>query len=135
MTQNIQKTYFFQQQPAEVWEYLTNAELLAQWMMENTFKPVIGHKFHFNCDGGATYCEVTELVPNKRLSYTWKSNKPEKNIIADTVVTWTLTEKNGGTELQLLHTGFTPQADIEGHLKGWAQCIANLTECFKTSKV
>ena len=31
--------------PEQVWEYLTRADLLGKWLMENDFKPVTGHKF------------------------------------------------------------------------------------------
>ena len=29
----------------KVWKALTDSEILAQWLMENDFKPEVGHKF------------------------------------------------------------------------------------------
>ena len=76
MTNQVHHKFFFSQSPAVVWEYLTQAELISQWLMENDFQPVVGHDFRFqtkpvpslNFDG-IVYCRVVEIVPLKRLSY------------------------------------------------------------------
>jgi len=40
------------------------------------------------------------------LVYTWKGGDNDGNISLDSVVTWTLIEKENGTELVLDHSGF-----------------------------
>ncbi len=47
MKQGISQKWFFQKSPKEVWDYLTKPELLAEWLIENDFKPVARHKFQF----------------------------------------------------------------------------------------
>ncbi|SHL13779.1 Uncharacterized conserved protein YndB, AHSA1/START domain [Chitinophaga jiangningensis] len=110
---SIQHTYFYQQAPAAVWAYLTESELLAQWLMPNDFRAEIGHEFTFRTRpmpafdfDGIVYCKVLEIEPNKRLTYSWKGGPRPGEITLDTLVEWELHEKEKGTELKLRHTGF-----------------------------
>ena len=113
MTKSIQHTLFFAHPTAAVWEYLTNAELMAQWLMKNDFQPVVGHEFQFRTGplpkfdfDGIAYCKVLEIVPLKKLSYSWKGGPEVGKITLDSLVVWTLAEKEGGCELHLVHSGF-----------------------------
>jgi len=135
MQKDILQTWFFQQSPGEVWEYLTRPELIEQWLTKTDFKPIVGYKFQFmnSCkteDGKTsnTYCEVLEIIPHKLLSYSWRKGIDEKAITVDSVVTWTLTSKNDGTELQLQHNGFTFLEDTLAHTNGWNACMNKINE-------
>ncbi len=91
--------------PEKVWKALTDPNALAEWLMENDFEPRVGHKFQFRTEpkggwSGIVDCEVLELDPPRRLSYSWKSEQ------LDTVVTFTLEPVAEGTRLRLEHTGF-----------------------------
>ena len=33
--------------PEKIWRALTQAAMIAEWLMENDFKAVVGHKFQF----------------------------------------------------------------------------------------
>ena len=64
--------------PDKVWRALTEGSLLKQWLMDNDFKPVVGHKFTFRATpvpnwNGIVECEVQVVDPNKSLSYSWGS--------------------------------------------------------------
>ncbi len=114
MKRDIVMKWFYPNSPEEVWECLTDADLMGQWLMKNDFKPVLGHKFQFRAKpkpafkwDGIVYCEVTELAPLKRLSFTWRGGPDNTATTLDTVVTWTLQPKENGTELTLEHKGFT----------------------------
>ena len=140
MQNNIQQTWFFQQQPSEVWEYLTQPELIEQWLTKTDFKPVVGHQFHFtnSCGDGSgkvyhTYCQVLKVIPNQLLSYSWRKGHDEKETTLDSVVTFTLTQKNGGTELLLQHNGFTLLQDFTAHNEGWKACLNKITEMINTT--
>src|SRR4030095_11409646 len=94
---DILQTWFFQQPPSEVWEYLTKPELIEQWLTKNDFKPVVGHKFQFissakDCSNkpNNAYCQVLEIIPPKLLSYSWRKGINEKEFTVDSVVTWKL---------------------------------------------
>ncbi|HEV7230005.1 MAG TPA: SRPBCC domain-containing protein [Bacteroidia bacterium] len=118
MKTEIKHTWHFNQSPEEVWEYLTKSELLEQWMMKTDFKPIVGHKFTFICTN-ITYCEVLEVKPFTRLVYSWRTNSVKDGNPFDSKVEWTLIPKKQGTELQLVHNGFTALEDVAGHDNGW----------------
>ena len=113
MANSINHTLFFPNPPQAVWEYLTSSELMELWLMKNDFKPVIGHDFQFRTNplpnfnfDGIIYCKVLEIIPEKKLVYSWKGGPGNGEINMDSIVEWTLIEKNNGTELQLIHNGF-----------------------------
>jgi len=129
MQRDIQHTWFFPHAPEMVWEFLTDAQLLAQWLMENNFKPVVGHTFQFNARpkikigfDGIVYGEVLDVVPRERLSYSWKGGPGKGKITLDSVVTWTLHPKDNGTELVLTHSGFKGLKNFMAYVmmnEGW----------------
>ena len=68
----------FPHPPEKLWRALTESPLLAQWLMNNDFEPVAGHKFQFRADpvpnwNGIIDCQVLAVDPLKQLSYTWSS--------------------------------------------------------------
>src|SRR4051812_26291298 len=110
MKKDIKQTWYFNQPPKEVWEYLTKAELIEQWLAKTDFKPIVGREFQFTngCKTSDdkqdyTFCTVLEISPYKLLSYSWRKGIDKKDITVDSVVKWTLTDKDGGTELLLQH--------------------------------
>ena len=134
MQKDVSKTWFFQQSPDEVWDYLTKPELIEQWLMKCDFKPVAGHKFQFiNKSKIDAYCQVLEVVPHKLLSYSWQKGASENAFTVDSVVSWTLTAKNGGTELRLQHNGFTTLEDYSDHNNGWDYCMNRMIERINSS--
>lgn len=131
MENNIVHRHFFQHSPEAVWEFLTDPELLGQWLMKNDFRPVAGHRFQFHTKSrpgfdGTVYCEVLEVKPFEKLSYSWKGGPGKGRITLDSVVTWTLTSQAGGTELLLEHTGFKGFRMYISYLvmnKGWSLIV------------
>ena len=135
MEKEIKKNWQFSQSPLEVWEYLTQAELLEQWLMKCDFQPVVGHKFRFvgGCDHGgdekaAAHCEVLELKPHTRVSYSWQAVSALDNQPFDSTVIWILTPKGSGTALELLHTGFRAVEDVATHNDGWTRLSHKMVE-------
>lgn len=134
MQKEIKKTWFFKQSPEEVWEYLTQPELMEQWLMKNNFQPILGHKFQFTFDAkegskyvGVVNCEVLEIQPFSKLSYTWDGSTTDGRVF-NSEVEWTLIPKENGTELQLSHDGFTVLEDILNHSGGWDNCVKRMDE-------
>jgi uncharacterized protein YndB with AHSA1/START domain len=136
MQRDIIHTWFLPHPPQEVWKFLTDSDLLSQWLMENDLKPIVGHKFQFRAKpkykigfDGIIFCEVLEAVPDRRISYSWKGGPGNGKISLDSIVTWTLTAKNGGTELLLEHTGFKGFRNFIPYLimnKGWLKILDRL---------
>src|SRR5580692_9476006 len=136
MERSIKHTIFYYHSPETVWEYLTKAELMSQWLMPNDFEPILGHDFQFKIKpmpqfdfDGIVYCKVLEIAPFKKLSYTWKAGPGDGKINLDSIVTWTLIAKDNGTELLLDHSGMMENADIYSAMNiGWQQNMNKIAE-------
>lgn len=113
MQRDIKIKWFYPYPPETIWEHLTNPELLQQWTSIKEFEPIVGFEFEQHERpkpsrnwNGIMYHKIIEIIPLKRLSYTFQGG-PKKGIITlDTIVTWILEPKENGTELRLEHTGF-----------------------------
>jgi uncharacterized protein YndB with AHSA1/START domain len=111
----------------KVWRALTQGPLIKEWMMDNDFQPVVGHKFNFRSTpvpgwNGLIDSEVLVVEPNKKLSYSWSS------MGLGSVVVWTLAATGGGTHLRMEHSGFRPDQDAayKGAKYGWQKFIGGL---------
>lgn len=136
MIKTIKHQYFFPHPPETVWEYLTKSELMELWLMKNNFQPVIGAEFQFrtnpipslDCDG-VMYCKVLEIVPFKKLSYSWSSGPGEGKITLDSVVVWKLQPTPKGTDVFLEHSGFEKEENLgfyNGLNHGWIEKLQNI---------
>jgi len=133
MQRDIHQTWFFAHTPEEVWACLTDPDLMEQWLMPSDFKPVVGHQFKFVSKpkvkmgwDGITYCEVLEIVPLKKLVFSWKGGPKPGVISLDSQVSWELKEVKGGTQLVLAHTGFRGFMNYISSMvmdKGWQNKI------------
>jgi uncharacterized protein YndB with AHSA1/START domain len=115
----------------KLWRALTESSLLAQWMMNNDFKPVVGRKFQFRAEpmpnwNGLVDCEVLVVDPMQRLSYNWGVGGGDSGL--QWVVSWTLTPAEGGTLVRMEQSGFGPdqKAAYQGATYGWQKFIGNL---------
>ena len=111
----------------KVWRALTHGALIKEWLMDNDFQPVVGHRFKFrstpvpNWDG-VIDGEVLVVEPNKKVSYSWTSMGLES------VVVWTLDATEGGTLVRMEQSGFRPdqEANYKGANYGWQKFIGGL---------
>ncbi|WP_241254701.1 SRPBCC domain-containing protein [Brevibacillus sp. SYP-B805] len=119
--------FYFTSSIEQVWFALTDSTTLAKWIMDNDFKPVVGHKFQFRTEptqwwNGIVDCEVLEVDEPHKLSYTWVSGSES------TTVTWTLKKApDGTTHLHLEQTGFKEEGQaINGARYGWEKMLNQL---------
>jgi uncharacterized protein YndB with AHSA1/START domain len=134
-THDIALDEVFPHAPAVLWKVLTSGELIARWMMEPTgFAPIVGTKFTFQTTpagawDGKIRCEVLEVKPNERFSYTWRGGDEGNSGYGsklDTIVSWQLSEVEGGTRLKLVHSGFVAPVNDTAYQnlgKGWKVCL------------
>lgn len=123
----------FPHPPEKLWRALTQAPLIEEWLAQNDFAPVPGHRFqlrsapspHWN---GITDCEVLTVEPLKRLAYSWNASGDEAATGPRTIVTFTLTPTKIGTHLRMEHSGFRPEHEnnFRGAGYGWQKFFANL---------
>ena len=110
--------------PEKIWRALTQPHLIQDWLMNNDFRPVVGHHFNFRADWGAVDCQVLAVEPNKTLSYSWAAYDLKS------VVTWTLTPTSAGTHLRMEQSGFRPdqRQAYQGAKGGWPRFFAALEQ-------
>jgi uncharacterized protein YndB with AHSA1/START domain len=113
--------------PQKIWRALTQGALIKEWLMDNDFQPVVGHKFNFRSPpmpqwDGIIASEVLVIEPQKKLSYSWGSMGLES------VVVWTLVPTKGGTLVRMEQSGFRPdqEANYQGANYGWQKFIGGL---------
>jgi len=97
----------FDASSSNVWKAITQTELLRQWFWNvPEFKPQVGFEFGFesqSCEEGNIHlCKVTEVIPGKKLSYSWRYPGYE----GDSLVSFELFEEGKNrTRLRLTHAG------------------------------
>lgn len=104
---------YYPHPPEKLWRALTTPELMAQWLMPNDFRPVIGHAFTFRGKpvaqtgfSGEVACTVLEVSPPHTLRFSWADAAAPH--ATPTTVSWTLQAEGKGTRLFLEHSGFDP---------------------------
>lgn len=113
---------------ALVWRAITEKELMKKWYFDiSDFKPEVGCKFHF--EGGEEnkrymhLCEVLEVIPNKKLRYSWKY----EGHVGVSFVTFELSSIGKKTKVKLIHEGletFTnPDFIRNNFVGGWKYLI------------
>ena len=114
-----------------VWKAISNKDDMKRWYFELAeFKPVPGFQFEFIVEHqGMKYhhlCQVTEVIPQKRLAYTWRYHgHPGASLVC-----FDLTADGAKTRLKLTHLGletFPPAAIFArtNFLRGWTQLIGS----------
>ena len=126
--------------PEIIWKTLTSAELMGRWlkMQPAGFEAVKGNRFTYQTKpagarDGVIRCEVLDVIPNERLTYSWASGDDSNNgqygARLDTVVTFTLTKVGVGTRLRMVHSGFElPRNDtaFTGMSGGWVKVVQRI---------
>lgn len=98
-----------------VWKALTETERMKQWYIDmEEIKTIVGFTFGFSAgeEGSKQWkhlCEITEVVPEKKLTYSWKY----QGYGGKCYVAFKLFEEDSGTKLKLTHSGIESfHADI-----------------------
>ena len=119
-----------------VWQAITDKDQMKQWYFDIAeFSPEVGFEFQFEGrNEGRVYlhlCKVTEVVPEKKLKYSWRYKGHE----GLSFVTFELFAEGDKTKLRLTHEGletFPDQPDFrrENFEAGWTALIGDLLPKF-----
>jgi uncharacterized protein YndB with AHSA1/START domain len=127
----------------KVWKALTNRDEMKIWYFDlKEFKPEKGFRFSFT--GGPSpekqylhLCEITEVIPEKKLSHTWRYD----GYPGISFLTFELTPQGNKTLLKLTHKdlGTFPQDNPDfarkNFVEGWNSIINDaLVNYFKTDR-
>ena len=138
-TTELRKTIVVDAPPEVVFKALTDEKELVQWMPnEAKMDARIGGKFEFKYRWAAKGLDsvlegkILELIPNKRLSYTWETQTKEgEKRITGAIVTWSLESlPNGKTRVTLVHSGIAKQFSNDSE-SGWNYFLGRLVEYCK----
>lgn len=117
--------------PEKLWRALTQPHLIAEWLMQNDFAPVVGHRFNLRGEwGGVLDCEVLAVETGRSLSYTWNFANDDPAFALQSVVTFTLTPTDAGTHLRMEQKGFRPSQKqaYGGAHAGWKSFFDKLEQ-------
>ena len=123
----------------KVWSAITDPEQISKWFVPfSGFKAAPGTEFTFmgvtsHGTGKKHLCRVVEVVPNEKLSYSWRYDGHP----GDSLVTWELLPENGGTKVRITHAGLEtfpamPAFARENYEKGWTHFIGTLQALVET---
>jgi len=99
MNEKITFEAFYPHSPARVWEALINPEALSKWLLPTNFRAQPGVQSEFKMSSKAVQATVLEISQGEALKLLWDDGEAG----SPSVVTWTLTPKDGGTHLKLEH--------------------------------
>ena len=125
---------------ARVWKAITDKDDFQHWYFKlEDFKPVVGFEFQFRAGKDEVkylhLCKVTEVVPGKKIAYTWRYDGYE----GDSLVTFELFAEGDRTRLKLTHTGLetfahTPAFARERFDQGWTCLLGTCLKEFVEAK-
>ncbi|MEJ7738845.1 MAG: SRPBCC domain-containing protein [Chitinophagaceae bacterium] len=114
-----------------VWKALTDSNEMKNWYFNlKSFKAQVGFQFQFRGghDERIQYlhlCEITEVVPNKKLSYSWRYD----GYPGVSFVTFELFDQGNKTLLKLTHSGIetfpieNPDFALHNFENGWNEIL------------
>lgn len=115
---------------AVVWEAISNNQEMKKWYFDiEEFKAEPGFQFEFYGGDEQTkflhLCQVREVIPNKKLSYTWRYD----GYGGETLVTFNLIDLEDSTKIVLTHEGFetfpdNPAFRKENFQEGWKSIVS-----------
>ena len=125
-----------------VWLALTDNSQMKKWYFElDDFIPEVGFRFQFEGGGSENkiythLCEITEVIPNNKISYTWKY----EGYAGCSEVTFQLISKGDKTELKVTHEGLEtfpslPDFAKENFREGWKSIIGTNLKNFVEKKL
>lgn len=126
-TQPIVFERLFNAPVSMVWQAITDKNEMKKWYFDLAeFKAEAGFKFQFygGTDAGKQYlhlCEVTEVIPGKKLTYSWRYDGYSGN----SLVSFELFEREDKTLLKLTHSGLetfpkeNPDFAAGNFVEGW----------------
>jgi uncharacterized protein YndB with AHSA1/START domain len=131
-TRTIEQTLTVDAPPAEVFRALTDADALKRWWItDGTSDPRTGGHFHYEwhmADPANNHVQegvYDEVVDGERVAYPWSAGPA-----GETRVAFALSERDGGTQVSLVHSGFAADPALDEvhdrHEQGWQGFLANL---------
>jgi uncharacterized protein YndB with AHSA1/START domain len=121
----VELSIFIEARPQTIFSILSDPDRLGAWMNgQASFQSSAGSPFSIAFPQFDTTVagEVVEIVPNKRVAFTWGvAGGPQAEILpaGSTNVEFTLRPEADGTRLTLTHSGLEDEEERTKHEAGW----------------
>jgi uncharacterized protein YndB with AHSA1/START domain len=113
-------------EPGVVFDYLVTEAGLTAWMgVRAELDPRPGGGFAVDIAGHAIRGRYLEVDRPRRVVVSWGEAGNADLPPGASTVEFTLTPSEGGTRVDLLHSGL-PEVRVDGHADGWAHFLARL---------
>ncbi len=141
MPSEITRSIMIDAPAALIFEALTTEAELAQWMPRSAkIDARVGGEYEFNFYWAAKKVETTargrvvELVPNRKVSYTFASSEDPPGT-PPSLVTWTIEEcSDGKSRVTLVHSGIDAASCLK-RSQGWGYYLDRLAAYSSRSPV
>src|SRR5437870_982467 len=139
---SLEITRFINASPARVYAAWTDPAQLRDWFVpENvrtrsiTADVHVGGKYRWDLitqegEDWAAFGEYRELVPGKKIVFTWQWDDDEAWKNVSSVVTVELSDRDGGTEVRLIHEKLPSEESRDRHNEGWNSVLDRLEKFF-----
>ena len=141
---SLEITRFINPSPSRVYQAWTDPAELQRWFGPEDVRTIrinadvrVGGKYRWDlitADGEEMSClgEYRELVPERKVVFTWKWDDDDDWKGFDSIVTIDLADYNGGTQLTLRHERLPSEASRDRHGEGWGKVIDRLEKFLQT---
>jgi len=127
MSEDIDKTYLLPFPVALVYKTWISSKTVIAPATSIEINPVVGgiYRLNIDTDDGQIYNEgrFLQVIPEHLIQYSWQWNGDDEV----TQITVTFSGQGSGTQLRLLHSGFTSAESLKMHDEGWDSYMAGLT--------
>lgn len=115
---DIDKTIKIDAPFGRVWTALTNADVMSDWMNDDTVKIELRVGGRYTIFSGETSGTFTVIEKPGFLEYTWRQRE-WRATWADSIVRWELYPSGKGTQVHLTHSRFPNDEERVSHDEGW----------------
>lgn len=127
MSRTFEHTLTVDRPRDEVFHALTDADMLKRWWItDGISEPHVGGRYRYEwkmadpADDHVQEGTYDEVVDGERIAYPWSSPA------GDSRVTVALAERDGATQVSLVHEGISADDQFERYEQGWTGFLGNL---------
>ena len=114
--------------PETVFEFFVEANLMRKWMGRHaTLEPWAGGVFAVDNGDNRARGNFVEVVPSKRVVFTWGWEQSTDVPPGSSVVTFTFEPRGQATLLRMVHEGLPAGEDLR-HRQGWVHYLDRLLQ-------
>ena len=136
----IERDLFLPVSLEKVWQAISTPTGLSNWFSDQVrFTQIVGETIKFVWDEyGTVYGRIEQIDPPTTFAYRWRAHGiPETEPLQNnnsSLVTFSLTEVEGGTQLQVVETGFAGldtavhEASYQENVGGWRTELQELVD-------